>query len=124
MKIKIAICSMILLWVILWSCSNSKDGVHFAAEPYETLAEYGFFQGPIADLNPSEGVLPYDLSNPLFSDYALKSRFVWMPEGSSASYTDEGILDFPQDAVLIKSCLLYTSPSPRDLSTSRMPSSA
>ena len=27
-------------------------------------------------------------------------------------------------AVLIKACLLYTSPSPRDLSTSRMPSSA
>ena len=26
--------------------------------------------------------------------------------------------------VLVKSCLLYTSPSPRDLSTSRMPSSA
>ena len=24
----------------------------------------------------------------------------------------------------VKSCLLYTSPSPRDLSTSRMPSSA
>ena len=91
------------LWVLLWSCSNSDNGVHFAAEPYETLAEYGFFRGPIADLNPSEGVLPYDLSNPLFSDYALKSRFVWMPEGSSASYTDEGILDFPQDAVLIKS---------------------
>ena len=29
----------------------------------------------------------------------------------------------PQDAVIIP-CLLYTSPSPRDLSTSRMPSSA
>ena len=28
------------------------------------------------------------------------------------------------DAWLIKICLLYTSPSPRDLSTSRMPSSA
>ena len=27
-------------------------------------------------------------------------------------------------AGLIRSCLLYTSPSPRDLSTSRMPSSA
>ena len=25
---------------------------------------------------------------------------------------------------MVKSCLLYTSPSPRDLSTSRMPSSA
>ena len=30
----------------------------------------------------------------------------------------------PADAVLTYSCLLYTSPSPRDLSTSRMPSSA
>ena len=28
------------------------------------------------------------------------------------------------DVVLIYDCLLYTSPSPRDLSTSRMPSSA
>ena len=27
-------------------------------------------------------------------------------------------------AVVVNSCLLYTSPSPRDLSTSRMPSSA
>jgi len=28
------------------------------------------------------------------------------------------------DVMLPKNCLLYTSPSPRDLSTSRMPSSA
>ena len=28
------------------------------------------------------------------------------------------------DSVVLKICLLYTSPSPRDLSTSRMPSSA
>ena len=28
------------------------------------------------------------------------------------------------DCVLVSDCLLYTSPSPRDLSTSRMPSSA
>ena len=29
-----------------------------------------------------------------------------------------------QNEILLKSCLLYTSASPRDLSTSRMPSSA
>ena len=44
------------------------------------------------------------------------------------------VIMFPQDAVKIEGeyktfasrgfCLLYTSPSPRDLSTSRMPSSA
>ena len=33
-------------------------------------------------------------------------------------------LDEVSDALVRKICLLYTSPSPRDLSTSRMPSSA
>ena len=32
--------------------------------------------------------------------------------------------DWEHDFGLYKDCLLYTSPSPRDLSTSRMPSSA
>ena len=38
----------------------------------------------------------------------------------------ETILEFEQAETvgLVKTCLLYTSPSPRDLSTSRMPSSA
>ena len=30
----------------------------------------------------------------------------------------------PVEAIISDNCLLYTSPSPRDLSTSRMPSSA
>ena len=30
----------------------------------------------------------------------------------------------PQEALMEKACLLYTSPSPRDISGSRMPSSA
>ena len=34
------------------------------------------------------------------------------------------VLSNPVMATEVKACLLYTSPSPRDLSTSRMPSSA
>ena len=34
---------------------------------------------------------------------------------------DQGVLDTNEESIV---CLLYTSPSPRDLSTSRMPSSA
>ena len=37
---------------------------------------------------------------------------------------DVRLADQTIQAVLVESCLLYTSPSPRDLSTSRMPSSA
>ena len=38
-----------------------------------------------------------------------------------AEPTDRGVSDVTSDP---EPCLLYTSPSPRDLSTSRMPSSA
>ena len=43
--------------------------------------------------------------------------------GESISDTSK-ILSTYGDAFLLRTCLLYTSPSPRDLSTSRMPSSA
>ena len=43
---------------------------------------------------------------------------------SVSSYTaNDGLLKGKYE-VMVNACLLYTSPSPRDLSTSRMPSSA
>ncbi len=71
--------------------------------PYETLSEYNFFEADMRDLEPVPGVLPYDLNSPLFTDYAHKKRFVWMPDGSTASYSsDHTPLDFPVGAMLIK----------------------
>lgn len=71
--------------------------------PFEKLSDYNFFVGKITDLQPNERVLPYELNSPLFTDYAHKSRFVWMPEGASAKFTSNGeVLDFPEGTVLIK----------------------
>ncbi|TBV28357.1 hypothetical protein DMZ43_04775 [Meridianimaribacter sp. CL38] len=71
--------------------------------PYQTLSEYNFFEGDLSNLNPVYGVLPYDLISPLFSDYAHKKRFVWMPEDVSASYVnDHSVLNFPVGTILIK----------------------
>ena len=71
--------------------------------PYQTLSEYNFYDGTISDLNPVYGVLPYDLISPLFSDYAKKKRFIWMPDGVSAGYvSDYSGLDFHTGTVLIK----------------------
>jgi len=71
--------------------------------PYNTLSEYNFFEGTLKDLDPVFGVLPYDLISPLFSDYAHKKRFVWMPDGTKANYNEDfKPLDFPVGAVLIK----------------------
>ncbi len=102
-----------------WNCSSSVVGVNLDvnAPPFERLSEYHFFEGNTADLKPMSDVLPYDLNSPLFSDYAHKSRFVWMPKGKTASYTKEGVLDFPVGAVLIKT--FYYNHDENDLSAGR-----
>lgn len=53
-------------------------------------------------LKPNKGVIPYDLNTPLFSDYAEKYRFVWMPSGSSAVYTEEEAFEFPIGTIISK----------------------
>lgn len=71
--------------------------------PYQKLSDYVFFEGALKNQTPSLGVLPYDLNSHLFTDYALKKRFVWMPTGVKANYAADGeILNFPTGSVLIK----------------------
>lgn len=85
------------------SCGSlSGGGVSVPDEPYGNLSDYGFFAGDVSDLVPVEGVLPYELNSPLFSDYSHKLRFVWMPEGASVGYNNEHVMDWPVGAVLIK----------------------
>lgn len=73
------------------------------AMPFPKLSDYDFFIGELKNLEPAAGVLPYDLNSALFTDYAHKKRFVWMPAGKKATYDADGkILNFPVGAVLIK----------------------
>ena len=66
------------------------------------LSDYGFFEGRMADHNPRTGVIPYDVSAQLFSDYALKSRFIVLPKGQQLKHQKDGSFHFPKESVLIK----------------------
>lgn len=66
------------------------------------LSEWRLFSVRSGRLEPNKGVVPYDLNTPLFSDYASKYRFVWMPPGSSAQYEPDNVFDFPVGTVLTK----------------------
>ncbi|MDP5169138.1 MAG: hypothetical protein NWR72_02745 [Bacteroidia bacterium] len=85
--------------------------------PKMLLSQYGFFEGDIADLSPAEGVVPYSLNSPLFSDYAHKLRFVKLPAGSSVPYNDTEVLQFPVGTTIIKT--FYFPHDARDLSKGR-----
>ncbi|MBV6442665.1 MAG: hypothetical protein EPGJADBJ_04386 [Saprospiraceae bacterium] len=70
--------------------------------PKPKLSDYAFFSGSLADLEPAPGVFPYEVNAPLFSDYAEKARFIYLPEGASMTYRDSAAFDFPNGAVIIK----------------------
>lgn len=82
--------------------------------PFEKLSDYNFFQGNLSDLNPSYKVIPYELNSALFSDYAKKKRFVWVPKESIASFEEDyEVLDFPVGTILIKN-FYYENVLPND----------
>lgn len=83
--------------------TESPVEVDLASVPYAKLSDYKFFEGDLKLQKPSIGVLPYEPASSLFTDYALKKRFVWMPKNTQATYNGDGeVFLFPTGAVLIK----------------------
>lgn len=71
--------------------------------PFPKLSDYHFFVGELKNQTPAFAVLPYQPASSLFSDYAHKKRFVWLPKNTKASFNGaENVLEFPVGAVLIK----------------------
>ncbi|HEV2424182.1 MAG TPA: SO2930 family diheme c-type cytochrome [Terriglobia bacterium] len=89
--------------VTLASC-QSRRGVQEHLEPPfpGRLSAWRLFRGQPRELHPNHGVVPYDINTPLFSDYADKFRFVWMPPGTSAAYRSDDVFDFPVGTILSK----------------------
>jgi uncharacterized repeat protein (TIGR03806 family) len=94
------------LALLLASCggSRTREVRVYLDEPFpEKLSQWHLFVKGRAGLQPNGRVIPYDLNTPLFSDYARKHRFVWMPDGASAQYRENGTFDFPTGTILVKS---------------------
>jgi len=91
--------------LLLAACSPGQSGPNLktilADEPAPTLSAYGLFADASAR-TPAEGLTPYDLVNPLFSDNAAKHRLVFVPEGKAAAYEAGDVFDFPVGTVLVK----------------------
>lgn len=78
------------------------DDAAITAEGYPpVLSAYRFF----ADLKartPAPRVVPYTLNTPLFSDYAGKERYLYVPAGQVARYDGEAVFGLPVGSALIK----------------------
>ena len=103
MRCRIAALLAVLVACMLLAACRPASRVHFFAEGQPaTLAEWGVLRIEEGHLRLNDGVVPYDLNTPLFSDYAHKLRTVWMPAGTSATYQAEQSFDFPVGTILSK----------------------
>ena len=108
---KVAFAFFVLVLVII-SCTKSEEEeyvelspvtVDLTQVPYEKLSDYHFFDGDLKDQKPALDVLIYEPASSLFTDYAHKKRFVWMPKGTKATYESDGkVLNLPVGSALIK----------------------
>jgi uncharacterized repeat protein (TIGR03806 family) len=93
-----------LALLLVTGCSQDRRPVtlHPADEFPQRLSEWHVLVADGDRLRLNDAVIPYDLNTPLFSDYALKLRTVWMPEGEGAAYREDREFDFPVGTILSK----------------------
>lgn len=93
-----------MLFVLLAACAGEQTPkpTYHADENPQSLRDWGMVTAHSDGLVLSENVQPYDLATPLFTDYALKLRTIWMPEGQSAQYRENDVFDFPVGTVITK----------------------
>ena len=72
-----------------------------ADKPPKQLSEFGFFDD-LAAQKPADGVIPFAPTTALFSDGAVKQRFVYVPQGKAATYVEDEAFAFPVGSALIK----------------------
>jgi parallel beta-helix repeat protein len=85
-------------------CTVEGEGLN--AEAYladcPNLSDYRLFADSSNPLDNPNGGIPYDLNTPLFTDYANKYRFVFVPQGTQAAYRSTEAFDFPVGTIIAK----------------------
>lgn len=104
------------------SCQQTPTGVQTFDRDHipQRLSDWGLFvQAALRNeqqLQLNDRVQVYDLSTPLFTDYAQKLRTVWLPPGQTAQYQADDIITFPVGTIISKTFYypLDTANGPND----------
>jgi uncharacterized repeat protein (TIGR03806 family) len=84
-----------------------NKGELLSPELLPKLSDYSIFIGNSSDLTPNIDYKLYDLSAQLFTDYAEKQRLIKVPIGTTMTATNDGLLDFPEGTIIVKTFYYY-----------------
>ncbi len=92
-------------------CTPEGSKPNFAAVEVncKTLSAFNLFADQAEPRKGANTGVHYDLITPLFTDYASKYRFIYVPEGQQGAYNSREALDFPVGTIIAK-----TFTMPRD----------
>jgi uncharacterized repeat protein (TIGR03806 family) len=95
-----------------FEASGSSPGAPFP----ELLSDTGLFSNT-ANMTPAPGMIEYDVTTPLWSDGALKTRWMALPGNEKITFSARGNWSFPVGTAFVKHFELAQSGSPRRLET-------
>lgn len=99
---------VLLCWLLYQACSTSNQVVQSdvklppVGEFFENLSEFGIHASGTKNFVASPQLVKYEVINELFSDYANKDRYIYLPEGKKATLKDDGHFDWPEGTMLVK----------------------
>lgn len=91
-------------------CGKKTNSVNWKALAYDCpkLSDYNLFANKAdATQKPNGRGFKYKLNNELFTDYAEKDRYIFLPPKTSMKYTENSVLDFPEGTVIAKTFSLF-----------------
>jgi parallel beta-helix repeat protein len=86
-------------------CGAEGTGVNWEAFEADcpNLSDYRLFADATNPMtNANSGGIIYDLNTPLFTDYANKFRFLFVPEGTQGVYRSQEAFEFPVGTIISK----------------------
>ncbi len=96
--------------------SLSVQWTKLTTENAVNLSDYQLFNNQCdPSSNPNARGLPYDMAIPLFTDYASKYRFIFVPTDTKATYKADEVFDFPVGSVITKTFTIPVDTSDRGI---------
>ncbi len=87
----------------------ARSGPPPTSRPLPTLLSGAGAFTDLATLSPTNGLVPYTVNSPLWSDAAVKTRWVAVPTNASITFSPTGEWTFPSGTVFVKHFALATN---------------
>ena len=80
---------------------GAGPGVPLTGDLCQRLSTYRIFTDVVAQ-TVTDGLVPFELNTPLFSDYTDKLRWLWIPPGQAMTWSDGDTFAMPVGAMIVK----------------------